>query len=157
MQYPKIMQPSHAYWEQISTSSGFPKGLRTLANQGREDLGQENSVQPRGGESGDSDIAPAETMFSGVAPVLARNFLITDTCFLGPLRSGLGLPGPDEEILDIGPGGLTHVAENVVAELPDRCRQAFDEAQAEEIRWKTTWGREKFDGARGQLRISYNN
>lgn len=151
------MQPSHAYWEQLSTPSRSPKALRILESQGCENLGQENSLDPRDGESDDCDVPPAETIFSGVAPVLARNFLITDTCFLGPLRSGLGLPGPDEEISDIGPGGLTHVAEDVVAELPDRCRRAFDEAQAEEIKWKTTWGREEGDGARGQLRISYNN
>ena len=157
MQYPKIMQPSHAYWEQLSTPSGSPKAPRTFANQGRDNLGQENSLEPRDGESDDYDVPPAETIFSGVAPVLARNFLITDTSFLGPLRSGLGLPGPDEEILDIGPGGLRHVAENVIAELPDRCRRAFGEAQAEEIKWKTTWVREEVDGARGHLRISYNN
>ena len=157
MQYPKIMQPSHAFWEQLSTPSGSPKFLRTLSNQGRENLGQENSLELQDGDSDDYNIRLAETIFSGVVPVLARNFLITDTCFLGPLRSGLGLPGPDEEILDIGPGGLTHVAKNVVAELPDYCQRAFNEAQAEEIKWKITWGREEVDGARGHLRISYNN
>lgn len=151
------MQPSHAYWEQLSASSGSSKALRTLANQGLENPGQETSLEFRNGESDDYDVPPADTIFPGVVTVLARNFLITDTCFLGPLRSGLGLPGPDAEIWDIGPGGLTLVPENVVAELPDHCQRAFDEAQGEEIKWKTTWGREEVDGARGQLRISYNN
>lgn len=153
MQYPKTMQPTHAYWEQLTTSSGAPTAVRCIANNVGEKTAQQK-VPERRDET--DDMLSAETIFPDVAPIFARNFLVTDTHFLGPPLPGLGVPGPDGEIFDIGPGGLTQVPENVVAELPDGCRRAFDEARAEEAKWKATWSREDVDGARAQLRISYN-
>ena len=153
MQYPKIMQSTHAYWEQLSTSSGAPTAVRGIVNSDGENAAQQKALE-RGDES--DDTLSAETIFPDVAPVFARNFLVTDTYFLGAPLSSLGFPGPDGEIFDIGPGGLTQVPENVVAELPDGCRRAFDDARAEEAKWKATWGLEDDDGARAQLRISYN-
>ena len=82
--------------------------------------------------------------------------MISDTYYETPPASVLGYPGPDEEILDVGPGELSRVPEHLLAELPEGCRQAFVEARAVEKAWKTRWGTEKQDGARAQLRITYN-
>lgn len=153
MQYPKIMQSTHAYWEQLSTSLGAPKTLWNTPNYGRENAAQQNRLER---ENENDDMPFAETIFPNVAPIFTRNLLVTDTYFLAPPLSGLGFPGPDGEIFDIGPGGLIQVPENVVAELPNGCRQAFDAARAEEAKWKATWGGEIADAARAQLRISYN-
>ncbi len=81
--------------------------------------------------------------------------MITDTYYETPPASVLGYPGPDEEVLDVGPGELTRVPEHLLTELPEDCRQAFVEARAVEKAWKARWGTEKTDGARAQLRITY--
>ena len=82
--------------------------------------------------------------------------MISDTYYESPPASVLGYPGPDEEFLDVGPGELTRVPENLLSELPEDCRQAFVEARAVEKEWKARWGTEKKDGARARLRITYN-
>ena len=82
--------------------------------------------------------------------------MISDTYFETPPASVLGFPGPDGESLDVGPGGLTHVPEHLLADLPEGCRQAFVEARAVEMEWKGRWGTDNDDGARARLRITYN-
>ena len=89
-------------------------------------------------------------------PVFTRNFMVCDTYYETPPASVLGYPGPDEEILDVGPGELTRVPEHLLTELPEDCRQAFVEARAVEKAWKARWSTEKEDGARARLRITYN-
>ena len=82
--------------------------------------------------------------------------MVCDTYYETPPASVLGYPGPDEEILDVGPGELTRVPEHLLAELPEGCRQAFVEAREVEKAWKARWSTEKKDGARARLRITYN-
>ncbi len=146
MHYPKLMQPTHAYWEQLSTTSGTQIVPQSSP-------GQEGDKE----NDGDSDvIPPPDTIFSSVPPALARNFFITDTYYLSPPQSGLGIPGPDEAVLDIDPEGLTHVHEEVIAELPEECRRAFDAARSQEAKWKATWDQGRIGQAKAELRISYN-
>ena len=82
--------------------------------------------------------------------------MITDTYYSTPSTSILGYPGPDEDVIDIGPGGLMHVPDQVLAALPDDCHQAFIKARSEERAWKENWGPESEDSARARLRITYN-
>lgn len=146
MQYPKIMQPTHARWEQIPTASPESKKLRISDGESANE-----TISPVPGQGQGSD-----TIFPAVPAAYTRTFMITDTYYKGPSSSTLGYPGPDEAVLDIGPPGLTHVPEKVLAELPDSCRQSFYEARAEERQWKESWGTEDDDHARSQLRITYN-
>lgn len=146
MHYPKFMQPTHAYWEQLSTTSGTQIAPRSSPAQESD---KEND--------GEGDIiAPPDTIFPSVPPALARNFFITDTYYLSPPQSGLGIPGPDEAVLDIDPEGLTHVRKEVIAELPEDCQPAFEAARSQEAKWKATWDRERISQAKAELRISYN-
>ncbi|KAL8639410.1 MAG: hypothetical protein Q9228_003555 [Teloschistes exilis] len=131
-QYPKIMQPTHARWETISTHSSVSIDGSTNQN-GR-----------------------AEIDCHAVPLILKRNFMISDMYFQGPPVSGFGLPGPDEEVLDVGPPGLAAMSESAANALPVDCRIAWDSARKEEARWKYTWSGEDRDGARSQPRISYN-
>lgn len=109
------------------------------------------------GEDRENDDVPVpETIFQEVPPIFSRNFMIADVCYVSPPFSGLGTPGPDGEVLDISTGGLAPIPSHVLAEIPDRCRQAFDEVRSEEAKWKASWGGETTDCARGQLRICYN-
>lgn len=98
----------------------------------------------------------SDSIFPDIAPMFSRKFMISDTYLVTPPLSGLGIPGPDGEMLDIGPGGLADVPDQLLSELPEPCRHAFDLARAEEMKWKGSWGTEDEDGARAKLRISYN-
>ncbi|KAF6225701.1 hypothetical protein HO133_009701 [Letharia lupina] len=137
MQYPKIMQPTHARWEQVLPTSPTPRTSQTAADQ-------------INGHLSDGREPAANTIFPDIAPVFTRNFMISDTYFETPPASVLGYPGPDEET------ELTRLPEHLLAELPEGCRQAFVEARAVEKAWKERWGTDKDDGARAQLRITYN-
>ncbi|KAL6718902.1 chromatin structure-remodeling complex subunit RSC7 [Lecanora helva] len=147
MQYPRIMQPTHARWESVS-----PVPMKS------EDAPSDTLVYMNGsdGDSNDSPSQVAETLFPDIPPVYTRNFMISDTYYSSPVTSTLGCPGPDENICDIGPEGLLHVKEDVIAALPEDCRQAFYKARLEEKSWKESWGNENEDTARAKLRITYN-
>lgn len=145
MQYPKIMQPTHARWEQIVSSS---PDWHTAS----PDYDLSDGVLQ--GTNDNSRVTPS--LFPAVPPVFERNFLITDTYYRNPPTSTMGYPGPDEAILDIGPKGLSHVDEDVIAELPEHCRISFEKAKAEELKWKQHWGSEKDDHARADIRVTYN-
>lgn len=138
MQYPKIMQPTHGRWEQLPT--GPASSIPLSYDQRRESV----------------NLPAVDSMFPDVAPVFTHNFAISDTYYVSPLYSGLGIPGPDGPAMDVGPGGLTEVPQDIVAALPDENRQAFEEMKLEEIKWKLSWGGEDEDRARAKLRISYN-
>ena len=150
MQYPKIMQPTHARWEQVPAPPPKSQALRITADRNNEILANDTTIQGYDSDQGQNTIFPA------IPPVFTRSYVITDTYYSSPSTAVLGYPGPDEDVIDVGPGGLTHVSEDVVASLPEVCRKAFIEARTEEKRWKASWGSEKADTARAHLRISYN-
>ena len=155
MLYPKIMQPTHARWEELPTPLKTTKSLEILPR-------RSSKISRLGIASGETvqdlaDTSAGETIFSDMAPIFTRNYMITDTYYLSPSSPGLGYPGPDGDVHDIDPNGLTKIQDDVLAELPGNCRQAFDEAKLAALRWKHTWGLESEDRARGELRISYNS
>lgn len=150
MQYPKIMQPTHARWEQVPAPPQKSQALQITADGVNESLSNGTTIQ--GQDNGQAQ----NTIFPAIPSVFTRSYVITDTYYTSPSTAVLGYPGPDEDVIDVGPGGLTHVSEDVVASLPEDCRKAFTDARAEEKRWKASWGSEKADTARAHLRISYN-
>lgn len=95
-------------------------------------------------------------LFKPVPDVVARNRLVTDIVFESPPISNLGVPGPDGDVDDLGPNGLSTISQDVLDELPEDCRAAFEEAYAAEMSWKNKWGTEGTDGSRGKLRIGFN-
>lgn len=152
-QYPKIMQPTHARWEQVLPTSPTSRTSQIAADQINRDVS--DGLNGTTGHSNGREAA-ADTIFPDIPPVFTRNFMISDTYYETPPASVLGYPGPDEELLDVGPGELTRVPEHLLDDLPEGCRQAFIEARAVEKAWKERWGTDKDDGARAQLRITYN-
>ena len=144
MQYPRIMQPTHARWEQVPARPLNPEALNGT-------ITQVNGNQANSEEQADA------TVFPDIPPIFTRNFMISDTYYSTPPTSTLGFPGPDEDICDVGPQGLMHIQEHILTALPDDCRQAFIKARAEEETWKESWGNENDDSARAKLRITYNN
>ncbi|KAI4175333.1 MAG: hypothetical protein LQ343_001708 [Gyalolechia ehrenbergii] len=132
LQYPRIMQPTHARWEACGANYDSP--YRELTDGDKE----------------------ANTKFFQIPSVLERNFLIADTYFTSPPLMSFGIPGPDGDVLDVGPPGLPAISESVAASMPFDSRRALQSAQQEASKWKTSWKGESADGARAQLRISYN-
>ena len=147
MQYPKIMQPTHARWESMSPPIRDP--LHSEIDSEETTEGQQTGADIYNGN-------PAKSIFPPLHPVFKRNFMISDTYYTSPTSSVLGYPGPDELVLDVGPGGLTSIADDVLSDLPEESRQAFIEARLKERSWKKSWGCEVEDAARAELRITYN-
>ncbi|KAF2487679.1 chromatin remodelling complex Rsc7/Swp82 subunit-domain-containing protein [Neohortaea acidophila] len=139
MLYPKIMQPTHARWEWVAPSTGTEHGddeRKRLTN-------------------GDHTNHPSATIFPPVPPVVSRNFTVLDTYFSSPPVSQPGYPGPDGHVADpsSGPNGLSSISDELVAELPEACRRAFEVEREKERAWKGQWGAEAQSGSRGQIRI----
>lgn len=88
--------------------------------------------------------------------MLKRNFLVSDTYYVQPPVSGVGNPGPDGDVLDLGPPGLLTTSGSVAAAMPVDCLRALHSARGEAMEWKKAWAGEDRDGARAQLRITYN-
>ena len=147
MQYPKIMQPTHARWESHAAPMLHSPYSET------------NTVNSDGGRDATTGLPEGDTtrsIFPAISPVFTRNFMISDTYYTSPASSTLGYPGPDEHVVDIGPKGLTSIPDDALPFLPEACRQAFKEAQLRERVWKESWSCEADDAARAKLRITYN-
>jgi chromatin structure-remodeling complex protein RSC7 len=139
MQYPKIMQPSHARWEvaphpEADTTKRLLDGSSDKHEGDAEDL-----------PDGDTQ---AVSIFPPVKPIYSRHFLIVDTLYENPMSSQLGVPGPDGDVHDIGFNGLASIPDDIRNELPAENRRAFDEALAKELEWKNQWRTEAEDSMR---------
>ena len=144
---PKALQPSHAKWTDVTEMDPTSDDHRSLQRMLEGPAIDDSSAQ----------ASPCTEKFPSVAPVLARNFMITDVYYQSPSRPSLGYPGPDEEVWDIDPPGLAHIPNEVLAELPQECLRSFQDAVQEEKEWKETWKGEAMDGNRAPLHITYNN
>lgn len=150
MHYPKIMQHTHARWEQVmdeerDEDSHMTNGISHLTNgvDGVHLNGAHHKALHR------------NTIFPPVKPIVSRNFLVVDTVFESPSYSGIGIPGPDGDTVDVGANGLSGINEDILADLPADCRRAFQEAKEREMEWKGRWGSEHMDGSRGDLKIGF--
>ena len=157
MFYPKITQPTHAKWEQIPPPSSPSSNMeqKCLTN------GLPNGDHLPNGDTyhaADLDQSQPSATFSPVPPVISRNFTVIDTTFSTPPISHPGYPGPDGHVADLasGPNGLSTVPDDPVAELPEECRRAFEEARRAEVKWKKQWGTEKESALRGDLKVGLN-
>jgi chromatin structure-remodeling complex protein RSC7 len=124
MQYPKIMQPTHARWEQIDDNEVQAKLRLTNGHTEDHDEGEEKSI------------------FPPVKPIYSKNFMIVDTVYQSAPSVNLGVPGPDGDAYDLGFNGLSSVPEAIRVELPPECRKAFEDALEKEMQWKNKWGTE---------------
>jgi chromatin structure-remodeling complex protein RSC7 len=131
MQYPKIMQPTHAKWVQIDDYEVKSKG-----------------ATPHDQTSGDEP-----TIFPPVDPILSRNYMVVDIIYESAPASNLGVPGPDGGVCDIGFNGLADISDDIKADLPPECLRAFEEALEKERSWKSNWGLESQNGFRRAPKI----
>ena len=168
MFYPKIMQPTHARWEQVPPTltpaeaeqkqladAELPNGHPPLSNGIATDE-DEMDIEPSRPTSSTNyppdPQHPGPTLFSPVSAPISRTFTVIDTLFTSPPLSNTGYPGPDGSIADpsSGPNGLSSISDELVDELPEDCGRAFEEARAKEMAWKRGWGGERESGCRVQ-------
>lgn len=144
MFYPTIMQPTHAKWEQIPPQTTPETPQQDLTNGSAHTTNGDHSSEP--------------TIFSAVPQVVSRNYAVIDTTYTAPPISNAGFPGPDGTITDptAGTQGLSTIPSDILDELPEDCRQAFEAARAAEVGWKQQWGTEAQSGMRGGLRIGFS-
>jgi chromatin structure-remodeling complex protein RSC7 len=122
MQYPKIMQPTHARWEAVEP----------LAN---------------------LTISDSPSSLPPVPSQISNSYLVADILYQNAPFSGLGVPGPDADMIEPSGSGLSAVPQDIVDLLPEKERQAFEEAKAREGRWKNNWGSETEDSMRKALLV----
>lgn len=163
MLYPKIMQPTHARWEQIPppevTSHTTRKQLTNGLTNGHDISHSSHSEDAKGPQASDTHTESYEsTIFCDVPAIVSRNFTVIDTVCNAPPISQAGYPGPDGHVADIasGPNGLDSIPGDVLDELPEDCRRAFEEARRAQHAWKAQWGTEKVSASRGNLIIGLN-
>ncbi|KAI9724310.1 MAG: hypothetical protein M1812_000377 [Candelaria pacifica] len=154
MHYPAITQPTHASWEQLPIESTTP-GWNGNDVQQKIMATTNGVVDLTQSSNGQFEELPQQTLFTAVNPIYTRNYMLTDTHFVTPPISGLGVPGPNADNIDVGSNGLSDVADDVLAELPAVCRKAFEDARTQELEWKHGWRSEADQAARGKLRIGY--
>lgn len=141
MQYPSVMQPSHARWEAVlDTATEIDNGVNGVV------LPQKSINEQDADDSFDMDQSPS--IFTPLKPIYTRNFLIVDTVYENPTSSHLGIPGPDGDIHDLGFNGISSIPDDIRNELPADCRSAFDKALVRELEWKSRWSTEDRDSKR---------
>ena len=150
--YPSIMQPTHVRWEQLDTPPRIPDSQVITEND--PENGITNSLDSNHERARPCD--EVDSIFPDLKSVFIRNFMTADTYYSSPPIAGLGIPGPDGDVLDLGPRGLIDIPSHILKELPADCLQALNEARAEERKWKSSWSTESDDHARAHLRISYS-
>ena len=167
MFYPKIMQPTHARWEQIlpltSPAQAEPKQLTNgLTNghltNGTTDNHDDNVMDVERLHRSPDQQPQQSSIFSSVPAIISRNFTIIDSVFEAPPLSHTGYPGPAGDIADLasGPNGLSTVPDDLLDELPEDCRRAFEQTRTTEGQWKRSWGTEVESGLRGNLKVGFN-
>lgn len=155
MFYPKSTQPTHAKWEQLPPPP-HSQSTQQLTN----------GTAHTNGDTANSDAMTLDpqstsqqpTIFSSVPPVVSRNYAVIDTAYTAPPISNAGFPGPDGIITDptSGSQGLSSIPSDILDELPEDCRKAFEDAKAAEVGWKQQWGTEGQSAMRGGLKIGFS-
>jgi chromatin structure-remodeling complex protein RSC7 len=154
--YPTIMQPTHAAWEYIEPSST----QRTFLREGAQDGNLLTNGDANGSHHDNAAHSGSaqSTIFSDVPAVVSRNFTVTDIVYQAPPIDGASGPGPDGlmDASSFGPSGLSGIGQDLVDELPEDCRAAFEAARNTETRWRQQWGTEAHSSQRGALKIGFN-
>ena len=131
MHYPEIMQPTHARWEVVEDHDDLPNGAYsngTVAETEQEE--QKASIFPK------------------LNSFYPRNFMIHDLHLETAPNTFANFDKPDAYEV---PKGLVSVSDDIIDDLPEECRVAFEEARAAECDYQSRWGREAEDGQRAKF------
>lgn len=159
---PKIMQPTHARWEQLETPMSPPKKRKIAMVNGDSHLSNGITNGDHGHDTTDqqqhSTQQSSHPFLAQPSSLLARNYLVVDTYFQTPPHATLPGPGPgsviDSEDPAVGGGRqLPDLSSEDITSLPLECRNALGLAKQREDEWRRQWSHETKDGRRAQLKI----
>lgn len=167
MQYPQIMQPTHCRWERVPPAD-LNEDMSSLSLTNKESTTAEatqteppTSVDPTANDNPDENPT---TSFPPVPTHISNDYVVQDIIYQSPPYSNMGIPGPDGDLRSFHPNGLVSIANpnhpefmtpEIIAMLPEDCKQALIESAAQEVEWKTKWGTEEQNGARSHPSKSY--
>lgn len=175
MQYPQIMQPTHCRIERVPPPDNrIAAELMTdmsslsLANQNRDtntstnnEQNQSNENDPTTTEDKNKNSEPNPEQQTPVFPPvpvhISNRYVVQDIVFESPPHSNMGVPGPDGDLRNLQPNGLVSIANpshpefmspDIIALLPDECKESLLDAATREVEWKTKWTSEVTDSQR---------
>lgn len=165
------MQPTHCRWERIPTlednsTATLMTDLSSLTiapKKPQSPPSDENQNQPQN-ESSAEPSEESSSIFPPVPKHISDRYLVQDIVYESPQYSNMGIPGPDGDLRNMHPNGLVSVSNpthpefmtpEIIALLPDECKEALIEAAAAEVEWKSRWSSEAEDGHRAEISRSY--
>lgn len=170
MQYPQIMQPTHVRYERVPPSEVDTRTSATLMNDmssltiaSKDQPATSNADPTTTTESNESTANEQPSIFPPVPKSFSDHYVIQDIIYESPQYSNMGIPGPDGDLKSLGPNGFVSIANpkhpelmspDLIALLPDECKEALLETAAQEVEWKSKWSGETTDGARSKPRPS---
>ncbi|KAI5286951.1 hypothetical protein KEM54_006364 [Ascosphaera aggregata] len=141
-----------------------PSSHQSLVDDNREMTPANQSTDPS---------TKSDTKFTSVPGAFARNFAIHDIIYESSPSTSYGLPGTATSNLGYDPtGALDNAAQGLISirsdgtpyyniprgileELPEDCREAYQEAARREYGWKMRWSDDKYHGARENIILNY--
>jgi chromatin structure-remodeling complex protein RSC7 len=151
MHYPAIMQPTHAHWEHIPPShpdvhSEPTPSTRLLTN----------GTVPEPSTDAPTHNDNHNTLFKPPTDFMYRNLLTVDVAYRTPTVANAALPSLKNAFGGaIAAPSLSEVHDDVLAELPRECREAFEKERQKELDWRAQWGNETQHGARADIKITF--
>ena len=177
MQYPQITQPTHVRYERVAPpdTRGTAELMTnmsslSIANQASTVTDINSNHKPTSNEPIDSATTGIQTdgrpstILPPVPDPISSRYLVEDIIYQSPPYSNLGIPGPDGDLRAQSPNGFLSVANpdrpefmnpEIIAMLPEDCKQALLDVAAAEVEWKTSWSTETKDGERSKPLKSY--
>ncbi|KAJ5536996.1 Chromatin-remodelling complex RSC SWI/SNF subunit Rsc7/Swp82 [Penicillium frequentans] len=180
IQYPQITQPTHVRYERVPSSGVLSAGelmsdLSSLSIGGQKQISdrpqsateEPSSTSPKptstsGAEQDATEQQP--TIFPRVCKSISDRYVIQDISYETPPYSNMGIPGPDGDMRTLNPNGVTSLAgplhpefmsPEIIAMLPEECREGLLDHAARELEWKSRWSTEAENGARAKPTKSY--
>lgn len=97
-------------------------------------------------DAGESTGDDLDTSFSRLRPIYTRNYRIHDLCLESATESNMPQPG-----LGFNQSGLASIPPDILDELPEDCRNAWEQAADRELEWRSKWLNESVDGHRAHI------
>ncbi|KAJ5948597.1 Nuclear localization protein NPL6 [Penicillium verhagenii] len=184
MQHPKITQSTHVRYERMPPSEVRPTtelmhDLSSLTIQPRATTSSDSQDQPATEDPSSAtprptsshsltqaaaEEEPEPSIFPPVYKDISDRYVVLDIVSEGPPHSNMGIPGPDGDMHTLAPNGLVSLSgplhpefmsPEIIAMLPEECKEGLLEHAAREIEWKSRWSTEAENGARAKPTKSY--
>ncbi|KAJ6141428.1 Chromatin structure-remodeling complex subunit rsc7 [Penicillium chermesinum] len=161
--YPRIMQPTHVRYERVSppdsrSTAELMDDMSSLSigskgphfTQVDPTSQSQNAARPNNEPSTPNETTEeqAGNIFPPVPISVSSKYVVEDIIYESPPYSNMGLPGPDGDLRSLGPNGLVSIANprhvefmnpEIIAMLPEDCKEALLDAAANEVEWKSRW------------------